>query len=238
MALAGKRIVVIGGSSGLGFAAATLMRQAGAEVIIAGRTPERLDAARESLGGGVETHPVDICEESQLEGLFAAVGPFDHLFTPGAHAAKGIITELGVEQARAAFDAKFWGQYLAARCAYPSLRPGGSIVFASGVWGIRPPRGVPVPAAINGAVEGLGRALAVDLAPIRVNVLAPGTIDTPLYAGLDPAARAALFQAMAEQLPVGRIGRAEEAAAGVLFLMENEYMTGTVLRVDGGMSLH
>jgi NAD(P)-dependent dehydrogenase (short-subunit alcohol dehydrogenase family) len=77
----------------------------------------------------------------------------------------------------------------------------------------------------------------VDLAPIRVNVVAPGTIDTPLYDGLAPAARAVLFQAMAAQLPVGRIGRAEEASAGVLFLMENQYVTGSVLRVDGGMSL-
>ena len=237
MALAGKKIVVIGGSSGLGLATAKLAHEAGAEVIIAARTLERLREAASGMGGDVEAHVVDICDEQQLARLFAIVGPFDHLTTPGAHAAKGTIGDLGVAQARAAFDAKFWGQYLAAKHALPHLRPEGSIVFVSGVWGVRPPRGVPVPAAINGAIEGLGRGLAVDLAPIRVNVIAPGTIETPLYAGLEPGPRSALFASVASQLPVGRIGQPEEAAAGILFLMENQYITGSVLRIDGGMSL-
>jgi NAD(P)-dependent dehydrogenase (short-subunit alcohol dehydrogenase family) len=138
---------------------------------------------------------------------------------------------------REAFESKFWGQYFAAKYAVPYLRPGGSIVFITGVYGHRPPKGRHVLAAMNGGIEGLARALAVDLAPLRVNVVAPGMMDTPLYADMPADQRQAMYDELAARLPVGRIGTAEDAAKAILYLMDDGYVTGTVLHVDGGLSL-
>lgn len=237
MQLAGKRIVIIGGSSGLGLATAKLAAEMGARVVIAARTRERLERAAAEIGGEVEAHTVDVTREEQLKELFARLGEFDHIATPGNRGARGPFLELDTAVARAGFDSKFWGQYNAAKYAAPHLRPGGSIVLFACAYSQRPARGAVPQAAINAAVEGLGRALAVELAPIRVNVVSPGFIDTPLHDSLPEEQRRARYEEAARTLLVRRVGRAEEVAEAVLYLMSNSFTTGTTLYVDGGTML-
>jgi NAD(P)-dependent dehydrogenase (short-subunit alcohol dehydrogenase family) len=146
----------------------------------------------------------------------------------------GSFLKIEVSKARAAFDSKFWGQYRAARYGAPKIRPGGSITLFAGVWSQRPVPGSSIVTAINSAVEGLGRALALELAPIRVNTVSPGIVDTPLYAGMAPEKREAMFREAAASIPAKRIGRPEEIALTVLYLMSNTYTTGSTLYVDGG----
>jgi NAD(P)-dependent dehydrogenase (short-subunit alcohol dehydrogenase family) len=149
----------------------------------------------------------------------------------------GPFLELDTQAARKAFDSKFWGQYHAAKYGAPKIRPGGSITFFSGIWSLRPIPRASVVAAINSAIEGLGRALAVELAPIRVNVVSPGVVDTPLYGGMSPDKREAMFKQVAASIPAKRIGKAEEIAQTILYLMTNGYTTGSTLCVDGGTTL-
>ena len=132
------------------------------------------------------------------------MGQFDHLTTPGSSVHGGPFLSLDVATAQADFQSKFWGQYLAAKYGAPKIRPGGSIVFLSGVWSQRPPAGVATVSAINGAIESLARGLAVELAPIRVNAVSPGLIDTPIFSGMPVAQKEALFKGFAAVAPVRR----------------------------------
>ena len=234
MSLQGQRIVIIGGSSGMGLATAQLAAVDGAAVIIASRSEEKLRRAKETIKGTAETFTVNTMDEESVKKLFDRVGEFDHLATPGSEAAMGPFLKIEVSKARAAFDSKFWGQYHAARYGAPKIRTGGSITFFAGIWSQRPVPGSSIVTAINSAVEGLGRALALELAPIRVNTVSPGIVDTPLYAGMAPEKREAMFREAAASIPAKRIARPEEIALTVLYLMRNTYTTGSTLYVDGG----
>jgi NAD(P)-dependent dehydrogenase (short-subunit alcohol dehydrogenase family) len=237
MSLANKRIVIIGGSSGIGLATAKAAVAAGAAVIIAGRSQEKLVQAQQEIGGQVTALPLDVRNEPYVQAFFGQIGHFDHLATPGSAARGGPFVTGDTASARADFDSKFWGQYLAAKYGAPRLNPGGSIVLFAGMWSQRPPAGVSVFAAINSAIEGLARALAVELAPLRVNAVSPGAVDTPIYAGMPAAAREDMFRAFAAAAPLGRVGRPEEVAQTVLYLMTSTFTTGSTLYVDGGFTL-
>jgi NAD(P)-dependent dehydrogenase (short-subunit alcohol dehydrogenase family) len=237
MSLAGKTVVVIGGSSGLGLGIARLAAQAGARVVIASRSADKLAQARESIVGEVETRRVDVRDEASVRQLFTDLGELDHLATPGNEGARGPFLEMSTAQARAGFDSKFWGQYLAARYAAPHIRPGGSIVLVAGTNSQRPGKSSVVMAAINAAVEGLARGLAVELAPLRVNCVSPGPVDTPLWNNLSAEQRQEMYARGAAEAPVGRIGQPEDIARAALYLMENGYVSGTTLFVDGGKTL-
>ena len=227
--------MVVGGSSGIGLASAKALAAAGARVAIAGRSPEKLKAARQAIATPIETHPVDITNDESIERLFDAVGPLDHLVITASEAALGRFLEIEPAAARRFFDSKFWGPYAVARRAVPHIDRGGSITFFSGAAGSRASPGFSCGSAINAAVEALARSLAVELAPIRVNTISPGLIDTPVWGSLvTPAERDALFAETAAKLPAGRIGRPEDVAEAVLFLIRNPYTTGTTLFVDGG----
>lgn len=237
MSLANQRIVVIGGSSGLGLGIAKAAAAAGAHVIIASRSPERLARAKAEITGSVEALTLDVRDEAAVKVFFDRLDPFDHLATPGNEGARGPFLEMATSAARAGFDSKFWGQYLAAKYAASKLRAGGSIVLVAGTNSQRPGRGSVVMAAINSAVEGLARGLAVELAPIRVNCISPGPVDTPLWSKLPAEQRDALYRTSAAELPVGRIGRPEDIALAALYLMQDGFVTGTTLFVDGGRTL-
>jgi len=237
MTLQGKRIVIIGGTSGMGLATAKAAAALGAQVVIGGRTNEKLERAKKEIGGQVTGLTLDVGEEAQIKAFFAEVGQFDHLTTPGSTIHGGPFLTLDSASARADFQSKFWGQYLAAKYGAPLVRPGGSLVFFSGIWSQRPPAGAAAIAAINGAIEALARALAVELAPIRVNAVSPGLVDTPIFAGMPPARREEMFRAFSEAAPVKRVGRPEDVAAAVLYLMGNSFTTGSTLYVDGGYLL-
>ena len=235
MSLDGKTVVIVGGSSGIGLASAAACSAAGARVVIAGRSEQKLDAARRDVEGRIEARRLDMTDDASIEAFFAAVGPLDHLVITASEAALGRFREIDTADARRFFDSKFWGPYSVARRAAPQIRHGGSITFFSGAAGSRASPGFSCGSAINAAVEALSRTLAVELAPVRVNTISPGLVETPVWETILPATeRDALFADTAAKLPAGRIGRPEEIADAVLFLIRNAYTTGTTLFVDGG----
>lgn len=234
MDLKDKRVVVIGGSSGMGLAVARRAAERGAKVLVASRSVEKLSRAKAEIRGTIGTYPLDVTREEEVERFFSRVGALDHLVTSAAITGMGPFLETPQEKVRALFESKFWGQYRAARHAAPRIAPGGSITFFSGIAGQRPFHGFSAYAAVNGAVEGLCRALALELAPVRVNVVSPGIVDTPAYAGMDEEERRAFLDSVAKRLPAGRVGDPDDAAEAALFLMLSGFTTGTVLSVDGG----
>tara|TARA_R110002096_G_scaffold19729_16_gene65820 strand:- start:9669 stop:10391 length:723 start_codon:yes stop_codon:yes gene_type:complete len=227
-------VIILGGSSGIGLATATAARAAGANVTITGRDPQRLASARAALGDAVTAVELDAADEAGTQQLFSTLAAVDHVFiTAGTLVADaGLATPSG--ELRPALDTRFWGALYAAKYAAPNMSAGGSITFMSGTAGRRPLPGAAVASASCGAVDAFARALALDLAPIRVNTISPGYVDTPLFDGLLGAQRDAVLAEVAQSLPVKRIGRPEEIADAVLFLMNNAYVNGINLVVDGG----
>jgi NAD(P)-dependent dehydrogenase (short-subunit alcohol dehydrogenase family) len=232
MRIEGRSVVIIGGSSGMGLAIAKEAVDAGADVTIAGRSQAKLEEARQAIAGDVATRTVDVSDEQSVKKLFSEIGSFDHLVVTASSVRTGPFRELSLADARASMDSKFWGQYMATR--YAQIRPEGSITLFSGILSRRPSAGLASLAAINAAVEALGRALAIELAPVRVNVVSPGTTDTPAYAGMPDNGRMGMFAAAAKRSLVGRVGRPEDIASLALELMSNGFMTGVVVDVDGG----
>jgi NAD(P)-dependent dehydrogenase (short-subunit alcohol dehydrogenase family) len=240
MTLVNRRIVVIGGSSGIGLTTAKQAVARGARVVIGGRTPERLTEAAAKIGGNVETYQVDATDETAMVTFFGKVGHFDHLavLVPSApdksvSAKFAPFLEMDAILFEAVFRNRFWSQCWGVRYGAPHMSQDGSIVLMSNS---QPRKSIPrysASCAAAGAIEALARVLAIELAPIRVNVIAPGFIATP---GTDhiPADRRAAWDKIAASQPVKRLGTAEEIAAGMLFLMENGYATGAVLDIDGG----
>jgi NAD(P)-dependent dehydrogenase (short-subunit alcohol dehydrogenase family) len=234
----GKRIVVLGGSSGIGLATAQAAAKDGASVVIASSRRTRVDQALATLPAGGEGHALDLADEAAVQALFAMLGSFDHLvFTAGEALQLGSLASTDVEAARSFFGLRYWGAFLAAKYGSGSIRPGGSIVFTSGLAGKRPQAGWALAASICSAMEGLTRALAVELVPIRVNIVCPGVVKSPLWAAMGEADRAAIYRQTAEKLPVGHVGETEEIAEAYLYLMRQTYGTGQVLVVDGGAAL-
>jgi len=238
ISLKNQRIVIIGGSSGIGLATAKQVIEQGAHVILAGRSQDKLDAARLSLGSdSVETYSLNNQSEEQLKTFFEMVGKFNHLFTPGASYVRGSITSSS-EIAHSCFNAKFWPQYNAVKYASPFINSNGSIVLMSGAFSQRPLADGASYAACNGAIESLGKALAVELAPIRVNVISPGTIHTSFnWEGADQETRDNAYEGYTKLNILGRVGQSDEAAHTTIYLMTNGYTTGSTLYPDGGYIL-
>jgi NAD(P)-dependent dehydrogenase (short-subunit alcohol dehydrogenase family) len=248
MRLDGKRVIIIGGSSGIGLETARLALAEGAFVTIAGRSEERLRGAAERLrlssAGGTSHAPsdrlrsvaADLADESSIESLFAGETRVDHVFVPAGELGPGRADVLGADlgDLRSILEVRLLGVARVVRQAKPRM-DGGSITLMSGLYSTRPASGGAMGAAAVAAVEGMARALALDLAPIRVNAVAPGLIDTPLWDAFGSKREAIV--ASAAKLPVGRIGRPEEVAEAVIFLMNNGFVTGTVLPIDGGGGL-
>jgi NAD(P)-dependent dehydrogenase (short-subunit alcohol dehydrogenase family) len=239
-----ERVVVIGGSSGIGLAVAGTMLAEGAEVTIAGRSPERLAAAARELTGRHahatdRLHPetADITREADIERLFKEAGPVDHVVATAADAAGAYqrAAEFDVTAARRLIDAKLLGAVLLAKHA--NLGASGSITLTSGIAAYRPAPGGSMVAAVNGALASLAYALAIELAPARVNVVSPGWIDTPIWDTIAGDGKAARLDAMASRLPAGRVGQPADVAQAILALIRNPFITGTVLHVDGGQRL-
>jgi NAD(P)-dependent dehydrogenase (short-subunit alcohol dehydrogenase family) len=181
---------------------------------------------------------LDLADETAVQALFATLGDFDHLvFTAGETLQLGSLANTDVVAARSFFALRYWGAFLAAKYGSGSIRTGGSIVFTSGLAGKRPHAGWALGASICSAMEGLTRALAVELAPIRVNIVCPGVVKSPLWAAMTEPDRAALYRQTAEKLPVGHVGETAEIAEAYLYLIRQTYGTGQVVVVDGGAAL-
>ena len=236
--LNGKKVVIVGGSSGMGLAGAKAAAEHGAHVIIAGRSEEKLNAALEQIKGKAEAHVGDFTVEESVSAFFDKIGNFDHLVvTAGGRVQPAPFVGTGTSVARTVLEGKFWVQYNVAKHGAKHVNPGGSITLFSGIFSRRPSKGFAALAANNGAIEALGRALAVELAPIRVNVISPGLVDTPIYHAMPEEQRKSMFASTAEALPVGRIGSPEDVAETMPYLMQNGYTTGSVVDVDGGARL-
>jgi NAD(P)-dependent dehydrogenase (short-subunit alcohol dehydrogenase family) len=233
-----KRVVVLGGSSGIGFAVAELAASRGAKVVIASSNRERVQKAIESVGGEAQGQVVDVSEERDVATFFTKLGALDHLvFTAGdsLHLRDLATTDLG--KARRAFELRYWAALAAVKYGSPHIRNGGSIVLTTGVAGRRPRKGWVVPASVCGTIEALTRALAVELAPIRVNAVSPGVVRTNLWQSMSAAEREHLYESVGNSLPVGRVGEPYDIAQAYLFLMQEGFGTGQTLVVDGGTVL-
>ena len=238
MTLTNQRIVIIGGSSGTGLATARAAAAAGATVTIASSDQGRLDTALAGLPGNCDRAVVDTRSEADVAALFARTGGLDHLVYTAADApGQRALKDLSLDEARQLFEVRFWGAIAAVKHAAPHLRPAGSVVLTSGTIGVRPTPGAALVASGAGAIEGLTRGLAVELAPIRVNAVRPGVIRTAMWNQIPEPQREALFTTLAERTLTKTIGDADQIAATHLFLMENRFVTGTVLTVDGGFVL-
>jgi len=235
MNLKDKRIIVLGGSSGIGLATAQAAAREGAQLVIASSRQARVEEALKTLPPGAQGHALDLTREAAIRDFFAEIGAFDHLvFTAGESLQLAPLAESDLAAAQDFFTLRYWGAWLAVKYGVGNIRPGGSIVLTSGIAGVRPRAGWTLGASICAAMEGLTRALAVELAPIRVNIVSPGVVKTPLWSNMSEAERDGLYQSIAASLPVGHVGEAEEIAEAYLYLMRQSYGTGQVVTVDGG----
>ncbi len=230
MLLSGKRVVVVGGSSGIGLATAESAKAEGADVVIASRNAERLNAAAAKLG--VKAIPADVTSDESIAKLFQSCGPVDHVVVTAAQLRTGPFKTVAMDDVRATLEGKFWGAWRCARIA--DIRAGGSLTLVSGFLSIRPRPNSAIVSATNGALELLARALALELAPVRVNCVSPGLIDTPIRAAMPEAARKEMLAKTAATLPVKRVGLADDIARQILAFMANGFATGSIVYIDGG----
>ncbi|AIL73520.1 SDR family oxidoreductase [Vibrio vulnificus] len=213
--------VVLGGTSGIGAELAKQLESDHAIVHVASRQTG-----------------LDISDEKSVYHYFETIGAFNHLIvTAGSYAPAGKVVDVEITQAKYAFDTKFWGAVLAAKHGARYLKQGGSITLTSGMLSRKVVANTYVKAAINAAIEATTKVLAKELAPIRVNAISPGLTKTEAYKGMNADDRDAMYQRTQSHLPVGKVGEASDIAMAYLFAIQNSYMTGTVIDVDGGALL-
>ena len=233
--LTGKSVLVVGGGSGIGRAIAELSASVGGKVEIASRNLDKLEAVAQEIGHDVSCSSIDMTDESAVKQWADGFPALDHLVISASSAVHGPFATLETGPLRQMFNAKFFGPYVVAREILPKLNKGGSITFFSGVLSRRPGENCSGLGAVNGAVESLSYALALELGPdIRVNCCSPGMVRSEAYQAMPEDAREAMYQSTGESLPVGRVGLPSEIAQAVVFMMTNGYMTGKVLDIDGG----
>ena len=241
MALNEQKVMIVGGSSGIGLGVAEALLREGATVSIVGRAQEKLRAAQESLGGGerVRTIVADVTDEGQVKRLFEQGGAIDHLVvTRGVPPVGAPVGSLDLEAVRRFIDVMLVSALALAKHAAPRVRRGGSLTFTSGIAKDKPavPGGAVV-AAVAGSIGYLARALALELAPTRVNVVSPGWVKTPMWEAIAGPAKHPMWADMGTRVPAGRIANPADVARAYVFLLGSEMTTGVVLKVDGGHAL-
>lgn len=232
MDLSSQRVLVVGGSAGIGFGAAQAAVSLGANVTIASRSVAKVEAAIERLGAGARGVTLDTADAEGIAAFFAGQNPFDHVIVSAAQTKVAPVRDLPLEDAYASVNSKFWGAYRIAKGA--KIRDGGSLTFVSGFLSIRPKKGAAIQGAINAALEGLTRGLALEFAPVRVNCVSPGLVMTEMYGALAGDARQPMFEGAAARLPAGVVGTPEDIAVQIMAFLANRYITGSTVYVDGG----
>ncbi|MCI0993691.1 SDR family oxidoreductase [Pseudomonas corrugata] len=235
--LTGRTVVIFGGTSGIGLAAAIQAKAAGAKVLVIGSDAARAEQASKEHGLD-GWRGADVTRREAVEAALADIPVVDHLVLLAGTFVTGSILTADVDHLRRAFDERIWASINAIRILGDRLSKAGSITFISGALADRPnAHGTAVIGAASAAMESLARGLALELAPIRVNTLSPGPIDTPIFSKALGEGRDAYVASLEQTLPLRRIGTAEEAGAATVFLMTNTFMNGAVLNVDGGARL-
>ena len=236
--LRGKQLIILGGSSGLGLATARAAAAEGAILTIVSGNQQRIDEALSQLPEDATGYAVDLSREENISAFFAARSSFDHLvYSAGENLNLTNIVDTDIEKARGFFNLRYWGALAAIKYATPLINPGGSICLTSGTANARPGKGWAIASSICGAIEGLVRAMAVELAPIRVNSVVPGVIRTNLWNSMPAEHRDKLYQSMENSLLVRRVGAAEDVALAFVYLMKQQFGTGQNIIVDGGTVL-
>ncbi|WP_338811462.1 SDR family oxidoreductase (plasmid) [Agrobacterium leguminum] len=239
--LVGKKVIVIGGSSGIGLGGASAALEHGADVVIVGRSQKKLDTEVPVLGENARVRPIagDMTNEADIARLFDQIGTFDHLVsTAGTPPPGDPIERTDIDIVHSFIDNKLIGALLVAKHAVRTLKRGGSMTFTSGINKDKPPvPGRAVVAAIAGSFGYLAHALSLELAPTRVNIISPGWVDMPMFDELAGSAKAGYFESMAARLPIGKIATPADVAPAYIYAMESEFTTGQTLNIDGGQSL-
>lgn len=235
--MSGLTVLLVGGGSGIGLEVARRVVAEGGRVRLGGRTQATLERAAAALGDQADWRVMDTAEEASIVAGLDGLDRIDALFTTAASYAVGPFREVDEATAASPFESKFWGQYRVLHAALDRLAPDASVVLMSGAASVRPAGPAPAYVAANAAIEGLARGLAVELAPIRVNAIAPGTIDGNLWQGRPTEAREAAFEQYRRESILGRPGTEGEIAEAVLHLFANTFTTGSTLYTDGGYAL-
>jgi len=230
-----QRVLVIGGSSGIGFATAKLARSLGAQVTIASRSPEKLSAAAQKIGEGTQSRDLDLTSDEAVAAFFDGKEAWHHVIVTGSEVSMAAVRELPMESAYAAMNSKFWGFYRVARHA--RIHAGGSLGVIAGFLATRPAAGRALMGAINGALESLVQGLALELKPVRVNAVSPAVVATEMWSGMTESARAAMFEKVAASYPAGCHAQPDDIARQLLLLACTSYATGTIVTLDGGASI-
>jgi len=236
--LKGKKVIILGGSQGIGFATAKAAAGQGAQVVIVSSNQQRIDKALADLPANSQGFAVDLTDEEQIEKLFTQIGKFDHLvYTAGEALQLSAIEDVKVTDAKQFFNLRYWGAFTAVKYAASNINVGGSIVLTGGVASSRPGKGWSLGASICAAMEGFTRAMAVELSPIRVNLVAPGLVKTNLWADMESADRDGMFVHYSDLLPVKYVAGPDDIALTYIYLMQQKYSTGQVVVTDGGYVL-
>jgi NAD(P)-dependent dehydrogenase (short-subunit alcohol dehydrogenase family) len=236
--LSGKKVVLLGGTSGFGLETAIAAADEGASVVVVSSSQQKVDSALTVLPEGSKGFTADLGDEKQVEQLFKKIGEFDHLvFTAGDELKFSELPDLDIDDAKQSINLRFWGAIMAVKYGAPQIRVGGSITLTTGALGRRPRKGAIVIAGMASAIDGLTRALAIELAPIRVNAVCAGTVKTNLLASMSELKREVFFSSVGNKLLTGRIGNTKELAEAYLYLMRGSFTTGQIIVVDGGSLL-
>ena len=231
-----QRVLVIGRPSGIAGAIVAAARDAGASVIIAGRNKVALDAAY-AKEQNITTETVDLTDEASIATLAERLGTVDHIVSTASARARGKLADLDRDAIRLSFDTKVIGPLFLAKHFAPRMKEHGSILIFAGVASVKIAVGTMGVAITNGSAEVLARSLALELAPIRVNAISPGVIDTGAWDAFGEQGKAKYFARITSTNPAGRIGTVQDIADGVIFALTNTFLTGTTLHIDGGEPL-
>ncbi|MGF6885235.1 NAD(P)-dependent dehydrogenase (short-subunit alcohol dehydrogenase family) [Nocardia sp. GAS34] len=238
MGLSGQHVAVLGGTSGIGLAVATAAAKRGATVTVVSSRRSNVDQALATLPAGTTGLVADLADSNRVRELFDEIAVLDHvIYTAGDALLLSPLAELNPADARKFFELRYFGALTAVQAAAPRLRSGGSITLTTGTAGPRPMPGSAIASSVCGAIEALTRALAIELAPIRVNAVMPGVVRSPLWDSLPAEARQQLYDGTAATTPLHRVGEVDDIAEAYLFLLTQAHATGSVLTLDGGAIL-
>ncbi|MDN3550323.1 SDR family oxidoreductase [Mucilaginibacter aquaedulcis] len=236
--LQGKRVVIMGGTSGIGLATAQAAAAEGAHVVVVSSNQQRVNDALATLPDTAKGYAIDLSNEQNIKIFFNGIGNFDHLvYTAGENLSLIYLNDMNLEKAHNFFNLRYWGALASLKYGAPHINQGGSISLMSGTANARPGAGWLLGASICGAMDGLTRAMAVELAPIRVNAVAAGVIKTNLWNSIPETDREGMYKYYGEALLVKRVGEAEDVALAFTYLMKQHFGTGQIITVDGGTVL-